>query len=76
MINKFFAPTILESSMLYVGNLITQYFAHVSTKVETDILDSVVRKIYKVNNKFTLVKDAFYSSIFGYGILSTNNKIS
>ena len=46
---------MLESSMLYVGNLITQYFAHISTKVETEILDAVVRKIYKVNNKLILV---------------------
>jgi hypothetical protein len=38
----------MESSMLYVGNLITQYFAHISTKVETEILDAVVRKIYRV----------------------------
>lgn len=67
---------MLESSMLYVGNLITQYFAHISTKVETEILDAVVRKIYKVILFLILVKDAFNCSIPCFSLFKINYKIS
>ena len=62
--------------MLYVGNLITQYFAHISTKVETEILDAVVRKIYKVIYKLSLVQDALNSTITSSCLFKTNYKIS
>lgn len=64
---------MMESSMLYVGNVITQYFAHVSTKVETDILDAVVRKIYRVTLLFNIVKNAFNSTVSGISLLKTDH---
>jgi importin-9 len=44
---RFFDPTLLESALLYVGNMIAQYFTHIDTKVDTSILEAIVRRIYK-----------------------------
>jgi hypothetical protein len=50
VINRFFDPTLLESALLYVGNVVAQFFCHVERKdrkTEEFILESLVRKIYK-----------------------------
>ena len=47
MILRFFDPSLLESGLLYVGNMIAQYFTHIDTKVDTSILEAIVRRIYK-----------------------------
>lgn len=44
---RFFDPTLLESGMLYIGNVIAQYFNHVERKIEVQILEAIVRRIYK-----------------------------
>ncbi len=44
---RFFDPTLLESGLLYIGNIIAQYFHHVEKKVELQILEAIVRRIYK-----------------------------
>lgn len=38
----------LESSLLYMGNLISQYFSCISKKIETSILESIVRRTYRL----------------------------
>ncbi len=47
MIQRFFDPSLLESALLYLGNLIAQYFSYVDTKIDTSILEAIVRRIYK-----------------------------
>lgn len=37
----------LESSLLFTGNLIAQYFYNISKKIEVSILETIVRRIYK-----------------------------
>src|SRR5690242_1420177 len=44
---RFFDPQLLESGLLYVGNLIAQYFTHIDNKVDTAILEAIVKRIYK-----------------------------
>jgi hypothetical protein len=44
---RFFDPTLLESGMLYIGNVIAQYFNHVERKIEVQVLEAIVRRIYK-----------------------------
>lgn len=44
---RFFDPSLLESGLLYVGNVIAQYFTHVERKIELQILEAIVRRIYK-----------------------------
>lgn len=44
---RFFDPTLLESGLLYIGNVIAQYFQHIEKKVELQILEAIVRRIYK-----------------------------
>lgn len=44
---RFFDPQLLESGMLYIGNVIAQYFNHIERKVEVQILEAIVRRIYK-----------------------------
>lgn len=38
----------MESALLYLGNVISQYFLHVEPKIEEFIIESVVRRIYKI----------------------------
>jgi len=47
VIMRFFDPTLLESGMLYIGNVIAQYFNHVERKIEVQVLEAIVRRIYK-----------------------------
>jgi len=44
---RFFDPTLLESGLLYIGNVIAQYFHHIEKKIELQILEAIVRRIYK-----------------------------
>jgi len=44
---RFFDPILLESGLLYIGNVIAQYFHHIEKKVEVQILEAIVRRIYK-----------------------------
>jgi hypothetical protein len=44
---RFFDPTLLESSLLYLGNVIAQYFTHVERKIERFVLEALVKRIYK-----------------------------
>lgn len=44
---RFFDPSLLESGMLYIGNVIAQYFNHVERKIEVQVLEAIVRRIYK-----------------------------
>jgi len=55
VIMRFFDPALLESNLLYVGNLIAQYFTHLSRKVEVSVLEAIVRRIYKVRKIIKLV---------------------
>ena len=50
---RFFDPALLESSLLYVGNVVAQYFAHINKKLELGILDAIVKRIYKVNIQYS-----------------------
>jgi hypothetical protein len=43
----FFEPTLLASALLYVGNVIAQYFTHIERKIERLVLEAIVRRIYK-----------------------------
>ena len=47
VINRYFDPTLLESSMLYLGNVISQFFFHIENKIIPSILESIVKRIYK-----------------------------
>ncbi|MCQ2817892.1 MAG: hypothetical protein MJ252_11565 [archaeon] len=47
VINKYFDPTLLESSMLYLGNVISQFFFHIENKIIPSVLESLVKRIYK-----------------------------
>lgn len=47
VIMRFFDPALLESGLLYIGNVIAQYFHHIEKKVEVQILEAIVRRIYK-----------------------------
>jgi len=38
----------MESSLLFTGNLIAQYFYHVSKKLEVNILEFIVKRTYRV----------------------------
>ena len=44
---RFFDPSLLESGLLYIGNVIAQYFNPVERKIELQILEAIVRRIYK-----------------------------
>jgi hypothetical protein len=48
VIKRLFDPTLLESGLLYLGNMVTQYFTHVERKLELWILEAIVRRIYKI----------------------------
>ena len=47
VINRYFDPTLLESSLLYLGNVISQFFFHIENKIIPSILESIVKRIYK-----------------------------
>ena len=47
VINRYFDPNLLESSMLFIGNVISQFFFHLENKIVPTILENIVRRIYK-----------------------------
>ena len=47
VIKKYFDPTLLESSILFLGNVISQFFYHLEDKIIPDLLESIVKRIYK-----------------------------
>ena len=47
VINRYFDPSLLESSLLYTGNVISQFFFHIENKIIPSILESIVKRIYK-----------------------------
>lgn len=44
---RFFDPKMLDSNLLYIGNVTAQYFAHINKKLELNILEANVRRLYK-----------------------------
>ncbi len=44
---RFFDPVLLEYGLLYIGNVIAQYFHHIEKKIELQILEAIVRRVYK-----------------------------
>jgi hypothetical protein len=72
---RFFDPTLLESALLYVGNMIAQYFKHIQTKIEISVLEALVKRIYKakmpsVVQSLTLIFSRFivlfHANIIGF----------
>ena len=49
VIMKFLVPTEPDSNLLYIGNVVAQYFAHINKKLELNILESIARRLYKVS---------------------------
>ena len=47
VIKRYFDPSLLESSMLFLGNTISQFFFHLEDKIIPDLLESIVKRIYK-----------------------------
>ena len=47
VIKKYFDPTLLESSILFLGNVISQFFYNLEDKIIPDLLESIVKRIYK-----------------------------
>ena len=47
VINRYFDPTLLESSILFLGNVISQFFYYLEDKIIPDLLESIVKRIYK-----------------------------
>ena len=44
---KMLLPTTNESTAMFLGNFIIQIFVNLSPKIDTDVLMSVITKIYK-----------------------------
>lgn len=47
VMNRYFDPNLLESSMLYIGNVISQFFFHIENKIIPSLLEIIVNRIYK-----------------------------
>ena len=47
VINKYFDPNLLESSMLFLGNVIAQFFFNIENKIIPSLLENIVKRIYK-----------------------------
>ena len=48
VILRFLHPDHPEANLVYIGNVVTQYFAHINQKLELNILESIARRLYKV----------------------------
>lgn len=57
VISTLFNSQVLESGLLYMGNVVSQYFLHLQKKIEVTILESIVKRLYKVNSS-KLVQNA------------------
>ena len=44
---RFFDPTLLDSNLLYIGNVIAQFFAHINKKLDVEIMKATVKRLYK-----------------------------
>ena len=47
VIDRYFDPNIYENSLLFLGNVICQYFYHIENKIIPNILENIVKRIYK-----------------------------
>ena len=47
VIDRYFDPEIYENSLLFLGNVICQYFYHIENKIIPNILENIVKRIYK-----------------------------
>ena len=47
VIKRYFDQSLLESSMLFLGNSISQFFFHLEDKIIPDLLESIVKRIYR-----------------------------
>jgi len=48
VILRFLDPSQPDANLLYIGNCVAQYFAHINQKLELNILESISRRLYKV----------------------------
>lgn len=48
VIIRYLDPTLIESGLLFIGNVITQFFTHVEKKIDLQILELIVKRIYSV----------------------------
>jgi hypothetical protein len=76
---RFFDPQLLESSLLYLGNTIAQYFTHIDRMIDVSVLESIVKRVYKAKmpsivQSLVLVFSRFFN-LFPNDILSFLTKI-
>lgn len=77
VINSIFNNTdLLESGLVYMGNLTVQYFYHLQKKIELSILEMVVKRIYRVSFLLKIVQNAFDCPIHGSHLQQASHSIS
>lgn len=47
VINRFLDPSLLESNLVYIGNLTTHYFTHIIKNWDKQILEALAKRMYK-----------------------------
>jgi len=47
VIDHYLDKNLLENSMLYLGNVICQFFFHIENKIIPNLLENIVKRIYK-----------------------------
>ena len=47
VIDHYLDPNLYENSMLYIGNVICQFFFHIENKIIPHLLENIVKRIYK-----------------------------
>ena len=47
VIDHYLDPNLFENSMLYLGNVICQFFFHIENKIIPNLLENIVKRIYK-----------------------------
>ena len=47
VIDHYLDMSLLENSMLYLGNVICQFFFHIENKIIPNLLENIVKRIYK-----------------------------
>ena len=47
VIDHYLDPNLYENSMLYLGNVICQFFFHIENKIIPNLLENIVKRIYK-----------------------------
>lgn len=48
VIKRFLEPNQPDGNLLYVGNVVAQYFAHINKRLDIGIIESLARRLYKV----------------------------